>query len=401
MFSIGLSRMPWTVVIVATASVAATTCSAQCDLLIRESFRPGPRPHGNNGRLRDANIHDTLKDYWPQVPADGTRWIASDVPGVPTWAFAGTSLDPAEVDPLDPFNGTAFGEAPAAAVLPFTAPATTFTASAEVVQGLGSTSATYFGYTSDPSLLNNFESFGVLWLSINGSGDWSLRANGNTIIASGTAPIAGTIDSGWLHVELTYNPATSTASGRVMDTPIAPVAVALTMPVLYFGMEAHESWNVINNISVFKGTPLQVNVQTPAATCVGGNATLTAISNAGLPAEFAWTRDGLVLADGVQPSGAIVAGARSAQLSLSGVAQTDAGRYACIVASVCGLKESAPATLAVCAADFDCDGFLTGDDFDLYVADFEAGNVSADFDRDGFLTGDDFDAFVLAFEAGC
>lgn len=54
-----------------------------------------------------------------------------------------------------------------------------------------------------------------------------------------------------------------------------------------------------------------------------------------------------------------------------------------------------------CPADYDQDGFVTGDDFDAYVADFEAGNIEADFDGDGFVTGDDFDAFVIAFEAGC
>ena len=54
-----------------------------------------------------------------------------------------------------------------------------------------------------------------------------------------------------------------------------------------------------------------------------------------------------------------------------------------------------------CAADFNGDGFVTGDDFDAYVIEFIAGNLAADFNHDGFVTGDDFDAFVLAFEAGC
>lgn len=57
--------------------------------------------------------------------------------------------------------------------------------------------------------------------------------------------------------------------------------------------------------------------------------------------------------------------------------------------------------LVCCPADFDCDGFATGDDFDQYVAAFEAGNASSDFDHDGFVTGNDFDAFVVAFGAGC
>lgn len=54
-----------------------------------------------------------------------------------------------------------------------------------------------------------------------------------------------------------------------------------------------------------------------------------------------------------------------------------------------------------CPADFDGDGFVTGDDFDQYVATFEAGDIASDFDHDGFVTGDDFDAYVAVFEAGC
>lgn len=54
-----------------------------------------------------------------------------------------------------------------------------------------------------------------------------------------------------------------------------------------------------------------------------------------------------------------------------------------------------------CPADFDHDGFVTGDDFDAFVAAFELGDPAADFDGDTFVTGDDFDAYVAAFEAGC
>lgn len=54
-----------------------------------------------------------------------------------------------------------------------------------------------------------------------------------------------------------------------------------------------------------------------------------------------------------------------------------------------------------CSADFDNDGFVTGDDFDQYVAAFEFGGPDADFDFNGFVTGDDFDAFTTAFVAGC
>jgi hypothetical protein len=54
-----------------------------------------------------------------------------------------------------------------------------------------------------------------------------------------------------------------------------------------------------------------------------------------------------------------------------------------------------------CPADFDGDGFITGVDFDLYVAAFESGDPSADFDGDTFVTGVDFDLYVVAYETGC
>lgn len=54
-----------------------------------------------------------------------------------------------------------------------------------------------------------------------------------------------------------------------------------------------------------------------------------------------------------------------------------------------------------CAADFDADGFVTGLDFDLFVAAFESGQSTADFDADGFVTGADFDLYVAAYESGC
>lgn len=54
-----------------------------------------------------------------------------------------------------------------------------------------------------------------------------------------------------------------------------------------------------------------------------------------------------------------------------------------------------------CPADFDGSGFLDTDDFDAFVAAFEAGEDDADFDGSGFVDTDDFDAFVVAFIEGC
>jgi len=54
-----------------------------------------------------------------------------------------------------------------------------------------------------------------------------------------------------------------------------------------------------------------------------------------------------------------------------------------------------------CHADYDCNGFVNGDDFDAFVVDFEAGAAQADYDKNGFVNGDDFDQFTVDFEAGC
>jgi len=52
-------------------------------------------------------------------------------------------------------------------------------------------------------------------------------------------------------------------------------------------------------------------------------------------------------------------------------------------------------------ADFNNDGFVTGDDFDEFVSLFELGDPGADFNGDTFVSGDDFDEFVQHFVDGC
>lgn len=54
-----------------------------------------------------------------------------------------------------------------------------------------------------------------------------------------------------------------------------------------------------------------------------------------------------------------------------------------------------------CDADVNFDGFVNGDDYDAFAADFESGTSDADVNFDGFVNGDDYDTFALAFEVGC
>lgn len=54
-----------------------------------------------------------------------------------------------------------------------------------------------------------------------------------------------------------------------------------------------------------------------------------------------------------------------------------------------------------CLSDFNYDGFVNGDDYDMFASFFELADPGADVNSDGFVNGDDYDAFASAFEAGC
>ncbi len=79
-------------------------------------------------------------------------------------------------------------------------------------------------------------------------------------------------------------------------------------------------------------------------------------------------------------------------------------RFRCVVTNACGNATSNEASLTVCAADYNCDGFLDFFDYDDFVSCFEGtncGDGNADFNGDGFVDFFDYDAYVAGFEAGC
>lgn len=122
---------------------------------------------------------------------------------------------------------------------------------------------------------------------------------------------------------------------------------------------------------------------------------------------YRWRRNGVELFDGPTGTGSTLAGAGTNVLTITHVSSADseseaATGYSCEVSNACAGAVSRRAVLVVRnRADFDGDGFVTGVDFDLFVAAFEAGDLGADFDQDGFVTGIDFDLYVAAYEAGC
>jgi len=78
-------------------------------------------------------------------------------------------------------------------------------------------------------------------------------------------------------------------------------------------------------------------------------------------------------------------------------------RVRCIVSNACGSVTSGPATLTICAADFNCDGELNPDDLADFVGAYFAlpAIPAADFNGDGENNPDDLADYIGVFFAGC
>jgi hypothetical protein len=164
-----------------------------------------------------------------------------------------------------------------------------------------------------------------------------------------------------------------------------------------------------------------------ASICPTGSATFSIAADGTGPFTYQWQwrptgGQFANLIDGVNtdPQGGPIrftaSGARTGTVSIENTGGSGtAGSHwekRCIVTNACGNATSSPATLTICAADFDCSGFVDSDDFVAYVNSFVLGctspadpdpacTQSADFDGSTFVDSDDFVAFVAAFEAGC
>ena len=164
------------------------------------------------------------------------------------------------------------------------------------------------------------------------------------------------------------------------------------------GGDASEDWVNVNAIAELAGAPL-IEVQPLVRANCDGPTTARVIA-AGA-SSYRWRKDGVPLTDGPTVFGSTIAGADSATLSITQFAPGDVGIYTCLVSNSCGQVLSTGATITLCFADFNCDGFLDFFDYDAFVAAFETGDTRADYNRDGFLDFFDYDDFVTAFETGC
>ncbi len=120
------------------------------------------------------------------------------------------------------------------------------------------------------------------------------------------------------------------------------------------------------------------------------------------PGSGVWTS----IVDGIRPrftiSGAttrsLTIAARPGETLPPAFVQTS---YRCTVTNACGATTSQAASLTLCPADYNCDGFVNSQDFFDFIAAFFALSLASDFNSDGVINSQDYFDFLSAFFAGC
>jgi len=137
---------------------------------------------------------------------------------------------------------------------------------------------------------------------------------------------------------------------------------------------------------------------TPASSsvCPGGQAVLSVPKAGGGEFSYQWRKNGVNLADGPR-----VSGSDTRSLAISGAVATDAGAYECVITSACGPVTTTPATLTLCAADYNCSGAVTVQDIFDYLASWFAHDARADLNGVSGVTVQDIFDFLGAWFAGC
>jgi hypothetical protein len=167
-------------------------------------------------------------------------------------------------------------------------------------------------------------------------------------------------------------------------------------------------------VSVDCAAPAITTQPASSQSCANGSATFTVGTSATLP-TYQWQAqvDGSAwsnLSNGNLVHNSItiatVSGATLPSITLSNLGAFNQDRSSlnlrAIVSASCGsASTSDPATLTVCAADFNCDGTTDFFDYLDFVAAFSTSAISADFNRDGIVDFFDYLDFVAAFSNGC
>ena len=210
--------------------------------------------------------------------------------------------------------------------------------------------------------------------------------------------------------------------GAGMDNSVAALAVLTNGDLAAGGTFTTAGGPVSAHLARWRegAPPAILAPPTDQAACSLASAKFSVDAN-GLGMSFRWQRefspgsfvdllDGSTNSwDGDVPGiGGMVSGATTETVTIAADLTNDkwlspahAVRYRCVVSNACGSANSDSAQLSVCMADYDCNSFVNGIDFDTFIADFEAGVDAADVNHDGFVNGVDFDTFADHFVAGC
>ena len=156
------------------------------------------------------------------------------------------------------------------------------------------------------------------------------------------------------------------------------------------------------------GGPVVLGPPRETIYCVGGEATMT-VAAAGDGLLYLWQRfdeDDQVwedLFDQTYDDGSIAMGTHTATLHVSNLARTAAGLFRVLVSNACGSVTTPSAPLHLCSSDFNCDGLVESQDFELFVVAYDEvlvppAEARFDINEDGVV---ELDAGALGQLARC
>jgi len=131
---------------------------------------------------------------------------------------------------------------------------------------------------------------------------------------------------------------------------------------------------------------------------VGSRLSLKVATGGQEPMTFAWTRDGVPMADG-----GAVSGATTRELIIDPVMMSDSGQYECIATNACGSIPSGPTLVRVCATlangDVNADGHVDGLDIPPFIEMWTspstpAADCAVDLTHNGVRDPDDIAWFI-------
>lgn len=212
------------------------------DIVLRESFGPGPgpawaRPQGGNGNLRSIFAGTGLAGIWLEYPGSkSAAWATPDIGA--GWHFAGASINPYEIpSPIqpDPFNGVAYSQwadgilSYPDAIIPFRGVATKYSVSAEVFPGVLTGAYVALGLTASGALQANLQSSGQIWLLLAQDapfdglhGHYELRI-GAQLLSSGPVWLQG-----FTPVTIVVDPVAQTVSAAVNGIDLGTYAARVS-----------------------------------------------------------------------------------------------------------------------------------------------------------------------------